>query len=288
MSQYSPQEEKQLLTTTKDLIKSEQPSDLASSKLQTTQLHEVIVYHEWRYYIKDQPVISDFEYDSLFKRLEAIEAKFPELITPDSPTQRVSNDLTSDFPAVPHLTPMLSLENSYNGDDLFDFDKRVRKLLKMEEEEAAIRYCVEPKFDGGTIVLVYENDLLVRAATRGNGVQGEEITANARTMKTIPLKANFSKYGIAKVELRGEALIGKERFEKANAIRLGKGKELFANPRNAATGALRLKDPKKVTERGIETFVYQISTALDAEGNEVLLNLNTHNDCIEMLGDLGV
>jgi len=168
---------------------------------QVEELREVITYHEWKYAVLNDPVISDFEYDTLYKKLEALENSFPSLLTQDSPTQRVANDLTSDLESVAHLTPMLSLGNSYNAEDLISFDERIKKLTELEEG-TSIEYVVEPKFDGGSIALVYENDRLVRAATRGNGVKGEEMTANARTMKSIPLVANLSQHGIHKAEMR--------------------------------------------------------------------------------------
>ena len=249
-------------------------------------LHQVLRYHEWRYYIMDDPQISDYEYDMLYKKLESLEDRFPELQTPDSPTMRVGDDRVSDMPTVPHLTPMLSLENSYNAEDLNDFDEQVKKLADLEAD-TDIEYVVEPKFDGGTIALVYENDALLRAATRGNGVMGEEMTHNAKVMRSIPLKAAFSKSGIRKVELRGEALIRKDIFEKANKQREADGLQLFANPRNAATGGLRTKDPKETKARGIEAFVYQLGYAENTEGVVVYNKFKTHHDSIEYLGTLG-
>lgn len=283
---YNTTEQKQLVQQSKDLLKTTCPDDLALAKERSLQLQAIIRYHEWRYYVLDQPILSDFEYDSLFKLLEVIEDKFPALISPDSPTQRVSNDLTSDFGTVKHLTPMLSLENSYNAEDIFDFDKRVKKLVN-GAEDLKINYCVEPKYDGGTIVLVYENDQLVRAATRGNGAQGEEITNNAKVIGAIPLSAKFSDYGIQKVELRGEVLIRKDLFEKVNIKRGKAGETLFANPRNAATGGLRMKDPKQVKERALDAFIYQMGYAVDAKGENALPQFKTHNGTIETLEKLG-
>lgn len=249
-------------------------------------LRAVIRYHEWRYYILNDPLVSDYEYDQLYKQLEALEAEFPELRTPDSPTQRVSPDLTEDFATVQHLTPMLSLDNSYDAEDLQDFDEQVKKLCSLDKE-SDVEYCVELKYDGGTIALVYENDTLVRAATRGNGAAGDEITANIRTLRSVPLQAAFSKLGIAKVELRGEALIRKDVFEKINQKRLEAGETLFANPRNAATGGLRMKDPKETATRGLEAFVYQLGFATDAEGNSVMERFKTHDEGIHLLRELG-
>ncbi|MEO1626946.1 MAG: NAD-dependent DNA ligase LigA, partial [Bacteroidota bacterium] len=215
-----------------------------------------------------------------------LEKTFPQLVQPDSPTQRVSNDLTSDFPSVAHLTPMLSLDNSYNAEDLKDFDEQIKKLTGIEAEED-IEYCVEPKYDGGSIALVYEGDQIVRAATRGNGVLGEEMTKNARAIRSIPLRANFSERGYHKVELRGEAIIRKDNFGKINKMRESEGLSVFANPRNAATGGLRMKDPKEVAKRGLEAFIYQVGYAVDANDNNLLDQLPTHDEGIEMLGELG-
>jgi DNA ligase (NAD+) len=284
---YSSPKQKQLVELSKQLIDSPTADNSESAVLQIAKLCDAIVYHEWRYYVLDQPVLSDFEYDSLFKKLESLETNFPELLRIDSPTQRVSNDLTENFNTVKHLTPMLSLENSYNAEDLGAFDERVKKLIDAENPEDDIEYCVEPKYDGGTIVLVYENDQLVRAATRGNGAQGDEMTANAKAIRSIPLSANFSKYGIQKVELRGEVLIRKDLFEKVNQKRAKNGEALFANARNAATGGLRLKDSKRVGERALDAFIYQMGFAVNTEGTDVLGQFNNHNEQIELLANLG-
>jgi DNA ligase (NAD+) len=201
-------------------------------------------------------------------------------------TQRVGSDLTEDFAQVEHLTPMLSLDNSYDAADLTGFDERIKNYLGLPAD-LDIEYCVEPKFDGGTITLVYENDQLVRAATRGNGAIGDDITPNIRTLRSVPLRAEFSKYGIAKAELRGEAIIRKDIFVKMNEQRAADGLQLFANPRNAATGGLRTKDPSETAARRIEAFVYQVGFAVDAAGNSVLDRFKSHDNLIELLGDLG-
>lgn len=284
---YSDSEHKALFERSKSLLTAPIASTEVDATQQVKELSEIIPYHEWRYYILAQPLLSDFEYDTLFKKLEALEASFPNLLHPNSPTQRVSNDLTDHFSTVEHLTPMLSLENSYNAEDLNNFDERIKKMIGTEIPGKGIEYCVEPKFDGGTIVLVYENDLLVRAATRGNGAQGDDITPNAKAIRTIPLKANFSKYGIQKVELRGEVLIRKDLFDNINENRLKEGKQLFANTRNAATGGLRLKDPKQVMERALDAFIYQMGFATNIEGDDVLNQFKNHNQQIETLAKLG-
>jgi len=274
---------KALYELSKTYLNGKQNSD---EQVQIQELVKVLHFHEWKYAVQNSPVISDKEYDSLYKMLEALEVKHPKEVKPDSPTQRVSSDLSSKFPTVPHLVPMLSLDNSYNLEDLKDFDKRIKKLTGIDIEQD-IEYVVEPKFDGGSIALVYEEDQLVRGATRGNGVKGDQITANVRTMKSIPLSANFSRKNIAKAELRGEALIRKDNFRNINVQREIDGLEVFANPRNAATGGLRMKDPKQTAQRGIEAFIYQMGFAENTVGENVLSQFDTHYQTIELLGELG-
>ena len=283
---YSSAEQKALVARSKSYLADDQQLASQAAAVQAEQLRELIIFHEWRYYIQNDPVLSDFEYDQLYKKLEALEEAQPELIRPDSPTQRVSSDVSNDFPSVDHLTPMLSLANSYNADDLLEFDQQVKRMLNIPADED-IAYAVEPKFDGGSIALVYENDQLVRGATRGNGQQGEEMTANARVIRSVPLSANFSQHGIAKVELRGEVIIRKDRFEAINKKRQEAGLTLFANPRNTATGGLRMKDPKEVAERNLEAFLYTLGFAEDSEGNNVLETIPTHYESLDMLSQLG-
>lgn len=256
------------------------------SNIDTSLLRETLIYHEWKYYVQNDPTISDYEYDQLYKKLEEIEQANPSEITPDSPTQRVANDLNTDSEQVSHIVPMLSLGNSYNKEDLLAFDKQVKKLCGLSPD-IDIEYCVEPKFDGGSIALVYQNNLLVRGATRGNGSQGEEMTANAKAIPSIPLKADFTKHGIYRAELRGEALIRKDNFDKINKARISEKLPLFANPRNAATGGLRMKDANETRKRELEAFIFQIGYAEDENGNSVLKRLNTHHNGINLLGTLG-
>jgi DNA ligase (NAD+) len=277
---YTPEQQKHYTELSKKFIQH------PAGKSEINDLRAALIFHEHKYYIEDNPLISDFEYDQLYKQLVRLEEQYPEMITPDSPTQRVSVDTTGEFRSVPHTIPMLSLDNSYNEEDLVDFDNSVKKLCAISYGEH-VEYCVEPKFDGGSIAVIYENDLLTRAATRGNGIMGEEMTANAKAIPTIPLKAGFSKYHIRKVELRGEALIRKDRFSEINAEREREGLSIFANPRNAATGGLRMKDPNETRKRGLEAFIYQLAYAEDKDGNEVHKNFKTHHEGIELLGSLG-
>jgi DNA ligase (NAD+) len=244
-------------------------------------LREVLRFHEYRYYLLDSPLVSDFEYDQLYKALERIEEKHPKLVRPDSPTQRVANGLTPSFPTVSHLVPMLSLDNSYNAEDLADWDRRVRE----GSGEAHIEYCVEPKFDGASISLIYENDLLVRGATRGDGVQGDEITTNIRQIRSVPLSAKFSDYGIQQIEIRGEVLLTKKHFKAFNEKLAEQNLPPLANPRNAASGSLRIKDPKEVKRRNLEAFLYHISYHVDTGGMPAALR--THSGSLELLWELG-
>lgn len=261
------------------------PADPNAALALALQLGELLRFHEYRYYVLHDPLISDSEYDRLYKLLQALETRWPDCVQEDSPTRRVAPDLSTDLPEVTHLTPMLSLDNSYGAEDLLEFDRQVRKLTGLAEGE--IEYVVEPKYDGGTITLVYENDRLLRSATRGDGIRGEEITANARTIRSIPLQAAFSRRGIHTAELRGEAIIRKDTFHKLNARREEEDLPLFANPRNAATGGLRMKDPREAAGRGLEVFVFQLGYAADAGGQGLLSALPTHWETLDLLEQLG-
>ena len=249
-------------------------------------LRHVLQFHEHRYYILNDPLISDTEYDLLYKQLEKAEHQHPELITPSSPTQRVGSSLNSSFNTVQHLVPMLSLENSYNADDLIDWDRKAKEVAKLD----VVEYCAEPKFDGASISLIYENDQLVRGATRGNGVEGDDITTNIKQIRSIPLSANFSKYGIQQIEIRGEILMSKKSFKAYNEQLAEQNIPPLANPRNAASGSLRMKDPKEVGRRKLEAFLYNVSyytrnnQSVAAE-DEALLN--THAGILQMLWQVG-
>jgi DNA ligase (NAD+) len=246
-------------------------------------LRNVLRFHEHRYYILNDPLISDFEYDKLYKELEKIETNNPKLVSADSPTQRVAKGLTKDFQTVQHLVPMLSLDNSYNSEDLIDFDRKARELT----EKNSIEYCVEPKFDGASISLVFENDFLVRGATRGDGVEGDEITTNIKQIKSIPLSAKFSDYGIQLAEIRGEVLINKNNFKKYNEKLIEQGDPPLANPRNAAAGSMRIKDATEVSRRNLEAFVYHISYFSKSPGKKIAEEVLHHSTSLEMLWNLG-
>ena len=284
------------LQRTKDLHQqtSEWLSNPDSIQLSAIELlRDILRWHEYRYYVQNDPLISDAEYDSLFKILQKFEQQNPAIISPDSPTQRVGIGLTNDFAKVEHLVPMLSLENSYNADDLLDWDRKARELSTLE----TIEYCVEPKFDGASISLIYENNLLIRSATRGDGTVGDEITLNTKQIKSVPLSAKFSSYGIEQIEIRGEVLINKKNFKSYNDKLMEEGLPPFANPRNAAAGSLRIKDPIVVSNRNLEVFLYHVSFITNTEkstSNQLLFENSpliqqpkSHSEMLEMLWELG-
>ncbi len=211
---YTQAQEQQLYNDAKDLIQAPDSPELMQP------LADILRWADWRYYVQSEPALADFEYDTLFKKLRALEEAYPEQVSADSPTQRVAKGLSERFPTVPHLVPMLSLDNTYNADDLKDWDRKVRAGAG---EGVPIQYCVEPKYDGASISLIYEGDKMVRGATRGDGVMGEEITPNIRQIRAIPLSAPFSRDGVTQIEIRGEVVIHKEIFAAYNAQRAAEG-----------------------------------------------------------------
>jgi len=281
---YSKDQTKSLQKSTTEWLSSLNAANFEKfAAVNINSLREVLRFHEYRYYILNDPLLADYEYDQLYKALEKIEQENPTLITADSPTQRVAKGLTKDFPTAQHLVPMLSLDNSYNSDDLIDFDRKAKELTGL----TTIEYCVEPKFDGGSISLIYENDMLVRGATRGDGVEGDEVTTNIKQIRSLPLSAKFSSYGLQHVEIRGEVLINKTNFSNYNQQLAEQGLTPLANPRNAAAGTLRIKDPKEVAKRNLEAFVYHVSYYTVLKGKETSKALTTHSGSLEMLWDLG-
>jgi DNA ligase (NAD+) len=243
------------------------------------QLRAVLRFHEYRYYVQNDPLISDYEYDTLYKQLEKFEKENPYTVTVNSPTQRVGAGLTKDFPKVQHLVPMLSLENSYNAEDLLDWDRKCRELSGLD----VVEYSVEPKFDGASISLIYENDMFTRGATRGDGSVGDEITTNIKQIRSVPLSALFSEYGIQQIEIRGEVLMNKNSFKAYNSKLIEEGIPPLANPRNAAAGSLRIKDTAEVGKRNLEAFLYHVSYLVNTANRQP----HTHNGMIEMLWNLG-
>ena len=271
----------QELTTVWLITDNDKIKELLNNNLE--ELRNILRFHETNYYVQNSPLISDGEYDKLYHYLEQYELKHPELITADSPTQRVGSGLNSEFPKTQHLVPMLSLQNSYNSEDLYDWDKRVREILKDDEVE----YCIEPKFDGASISLIYSDDKLERGSTRGDGETGDDITANIKRIRSIPLHAPISNYGIEQLEIRGEVLMNKESFNLFNEKQLEAGLPLLANPRNASAGTLRMKDPAEVGRRNLEAFVYHVSYLNLKPKTDLKEELKTHSGLLKMLWDLG-
>ena len=221
------------------------------AKKKIKKLHEEINYHNYKYYVENNPVISDYEFDQLLKELEKIEAEFPDLISLDSPTQRVGGEPLDEFITVEHKVPMLSLSNTYNYDELRDFDERVKKNVGMVE------YVVEPKIDGAGVALLYQEGIFLRGATRGDGFKGDDITQNLKTIHSLPLRLRDKV--LKNVEVRGEVYMSLSGFKKYNAEQAEKGEIVFANPRNAAAGSLRQLDSRIVANRPLNIFIYNIS-----------------------------
>ena len=224
-------------------------------KQEIETLKQSIHQYDHLYYVKNSPTVSDQEYDALFRCLKELEAAHPEYVTPDSPTQRVGGKVDERFKAVVHPVPMLSLDNTYNVDEVRAFHQRVLRGLP-DVPEDTIEYVVELKFDGLAVALTYEHGLLVSGATRGDGLQGEDITANLRTIRSIPLKIDTEPFH--RIELRGEVYMPKKEFERINAQREAEGETPFANPRNAAAGGLRLLDPAITAQRRLDIFIYGV------------------------------
>ena len=218
------------------------------------ELRDLIRHHEERYYIHNAPEISDEEFDRLLHELEALEAELPDLVTTDSPTQRVAGRPIQGFPTVEHLVPMLSLDNAYTDAELRAFDERVRRAVG--RGAAAVSYVAELKIDGLSIALTYDDSRLVRGATRGDGVRGEDVTANVRTIRAIPLALRHGPPG--RIEVRGEVYLPRASFARMNRDREAAGDTLFQNPRNAAAGTMRNLDPALVSKRGLGSYVYQL------------------------------
>lgn len=218
------------------------------------QLREELHQHNFRYYVENSPVISDQEFDFLMHELQDLEAKHPEMADPNSPTQRVGSDLNNEFETVVHIRPMLSLGNTYNREEVADFWKRVSDGLM----GAPFQVCCELKFDGLSISLHYEDGRLVRAVTRGDGVQGDDVTANVRTIRSIPLQLPADGDYPRQFEIRGEVLMPWSSFDRLNAEREQAGEPLFANPRNAASGTLKSKNSSTVAQRGLDAYLYYL------------------------------
>ena len=230
---------------------------MESAENRINDLTAALHAHNYRYYVLNQPTISDYEFDLMLKELQELEQAYPQFRSPDSPTQRVGGEVTKNFAHVRHEKPMLSLGNTYSEEDLRAFDKRVCTVLGVEQ----VDYVCELKFDGISISLQYENGVLARAVTRGDGVQGDDITANVRTVRSIPLRIDA--VGLPpRLEVRGEILMPHQAFERLNAERAEAGEPLFANPRNATGGSLKLQDSAEVAQRSLDAFIYFLNTEL--------------------------
>lgn len=246
-------------------------------KSQIEHLRQTLKHHDHLYYVLNKPQISDQEYDKLYRKLKDLEDAHPEFITPDSPTRRVGGEPLKSFPVVKHIAPMMSLDNTYSSDEIRDFDKRVRKNIPGEK----IEYVVELKFDGVSTSLLYKNGKWVLGATRGDGTQGDDVSANLKTIRSIPLSFDEEVTKMPKlIEVRGEVCMTKKAFEKLNSQKEKNGEELFANPRNAAAGSLKLLDPKTVATRGLDIYVW-------GTGHYEGMDFKTHIEMLEYLKKAG-
>ncbi len=248
------------------------------------QLRQEIRDHDHRYHVLAEPVVSDYDYDVLMKELLDIEAAHPDLVTPDSPTQRVGGAPYSSFPVVTHPVPMLSISNTYDADEILDFDRRVRDILGDEE---AYSYVVELKIDGVAVSLRYEDGVLILGSTRGDGVQGDNITANLRTIRSIPLRIAVDHPAINQLEVRGEVYLSHAGLEQMNQVRSEREDPLFANPRNATAGSLKLLDSRQVAERPLQVFLYSLRFEDETGVLAVQPELDSHYGRLQWLAGHG-
>ena len=241
-----------------------QMMDKESIRSRIENLRKQINYHNYRYYALDDPIISDKEYDSMLKELIELEKNNPEFFDENSPTVRIGGNVLNKFQKVEHKIPMMSLDDGFNEGDIREFDRKIKRFLKMPED-TDIEYFVEPKFDGLSICLIYEDSKLTNASTRGDGYVGEDVTQNIKTIKSIPLELEDFK-NIKYLDVQGEVLLTKEEFERINSERLKENKPLFANPRNAAAGSLRQLDPKETAKRNLIMFAYYLREIRGLDG----------------------
>ena len=252
-----------------------QMAETQEAKTKVAELVALIAKHDYEYYALDAPTISDNEYDGLYRQLVSLEQQFPELITPDSPTQRVGGSAIGSFSSVTHRQAMLSLNNAFGDDELLAFDKRVRDYLGVD----LVEYAVEPKFDGLAITLTYENGIFTQGATRGDGYTGENVTHNLRTIRAIPTKLALANPPQL-LEVRGEVIMLKRDFERLNQAQAKSGAKLFANPRNAAAGSLRQLDPQITATRPLHFFAYGLGEALGVP------SLHSHAQAMDYLAEM--
>jgi DNA ligase (NAD+) len=253
--------------------------DRGDVERQMAQLRQRLQYHNYRYHVLDDPQITDAEYDQLMRRLQELEAAFPDLVTPDSPTQRVGATPLEAFGTVLHSLPMLSLDNAFSPEEVRDFDERIKRQLGQSHP---IEYVAEPKIDGVAVELVYEDGLFIQGSTRGDGVRGEDITQNLRTIKTIPLRFIAPAHSPMprRLDVRGEVYMTKRDFQRLNARREEEGELTFANPRNASAGSLRQLDPRITAGRSLAMFCYGVGRM---EG----VTFQTHWDALQTLSRWG-
>jgi DNA ligase (NAD+) len=245
----------------------------SAAKKRHDALVEEIRAHDYRYYVLDDPTLSDREYDALYAELRALEAQHPELLSTSSPTQRVGDELRSDLRTVPHVVPMMSLDNTYSYDELAEFERRVIGGLPAS---TVAEFCVEPKLDGASVEILYRGGKLVGGSTRGDGVSGEDIAPNLKTMRSLPLTIPYDK----PLTLRAEVVIFRRDLSKINAVRIAAGEAPFANPRNAASGSLRMIDPRVVAQRPLRVLVWQV-----VEGPELS---TTHAGALAKIAEFGL
>jgi DNA ligase (NAD+) len=248
--------------------------NIEQAKKQIERLRKEIDHHNYHYYVLNNPIISDFEYDQLYKKLQSLEEQFPRLVTPESPTQRIGGAPVKEFKTVEHTIKMLSLDNTYSEDEVREFDKRVKKSL-----DRPVTYEVTLKVDGVAVTLHYREGKFVLGATRGDGIHGDDITQNLRTIKSIPLRLMTDDKELMNIEVRGEVFLPKKSFEKLNREREKKGEPVFANPRNAAAGTLKLLDSKEVARRGLDIFIHTVPLVPGPHYQSHYETLNTLSEC---------
>ena len=257
------------------LFGEESLSTKPTDQSRVAQLLDLIRLYDFQYYVQDAPSVSDNEYDGLYRELQLLEAKHPNLVTPDSPTQRVGGAPVKAFSSITHRVAMLSLNNAFGEEELRSFDRRVREGLGLSQ----VKYAVEPKFDGLAITLTYENGIFTQGATRGDGYTGEDVTHNLKTIRSIPQRLNIQNPPKL-LEVRGEVLMFKADFDALNQQQEVRGDQVFANPRNAAAGSLRQLDPNITATRPLSFFAYGLGAS------EGVPELNTHSACMDYLESL--
>ena len=248
----------------------------ADAQQRLAELREQIHHHDYLYYVEDRPEVSDAEYDRLMRELRELEAAHPELVTPDSPTQRVAGAVTTLFAPVEHRVTMLSLDNAMSADDVREFEARITRALP----GTRFGYVCEPKVDGLGIALLYERGRFVRGATRGDGRVGEDVTQNLRTIKSLPMVLRGALADTTELEVRGEVFMPRREFDALNRALEEAGEGAFANPRNAAAGAVRQKDPSVTARRPLDAFLYHVGHAAGA-------TFATHWETLEALRAAG-